>query len=293
MNQKTEEKVEEKTPAQLRQEQREKINVVRSDNDPTKDDEDNNDKDDEKEEEKEDEEEKEEELEKEEKKDDDEEGDEKEEKEEDDPEKLKRSIERMKRRINTKTNNEKELKKQLDQLQAKLKEIEEKGENTLTEEDVETRAEQKAEAKRIKDEFNAACARLEESASATNKTFTDDIKELGEDYGSIPTYMIEMLDDLKFGGEVLNYFIKNPEEYEKVRTLRPGKMATKLAEINEAVKPKKPVKEISKVPPPNKPVKTAPTGEAANLTITGKETQEEFNRKRALQIERKRQMRGR
>lgn len=297
MNQKVDDKVEEKTPAQLRQEQRDKIVSVKSENDITKDDEeekeDDENKDDEGDEGKE--------KEKEEKEDDktktkdddneeDDDGDNEEKK--DDPEKLKKTIARLQKRIGTKTNTEKELAKQLADVQAKLKTIEdEKGEKLLTEEDVEARAKQIATSELAQKEFDAACGRLEEAGKAIDKTFPDKVTELGEDYGKIPFHMIEILDETERGGAVLNYLCDNPDEYETIRGMKPGRMAAKLKDISDKLKPKKEVKQISKVPPPNKPI-TPANNSNDTVVITGKETQEEFNRKREKQIAAKRQSRG-
>lgn len=276
---------EKKTPAQL---VREKIEVVSSENN-TDEEENNNENEENNEEENEEvKEEKKEEVEAKKSEEDEEEIEEK----EDDPEKLKKTIERLKRRIGTKTNSEKELAKELADARAKLAKLEEEGTNTLTEEDVETRAEEKARIKREQEKFDETCNKLAEEAEKIDKNFQNKVTELGEDYGKIPPVMIDVLGDINNGGAVLNYLCDNPDEYEKLRVLKPGRMAVKLNEIAETIKPKKAIKEISKVPPPVKSVKPSAQSESGSITITGKEDMAEFVRKRKLMEERKRQARG-
>lgn len=278
---------EKKTPAQLA---REKIEVVSSENNNDDDNENDNEKKSEEEnnEEVKEEEKKEEEVEAKKSEDEEEEVEEK----EDDPEKLKKTIERLKRRIGTKTNSEKELAKELADAKAKLAKLEEEGTNTLTEEDVETRAEEKARIKREQEKFDETCNKLAEEAEKIDKNFQNKVTELGEDYGKIPPVMIDVLGEINNGGAVLNYLCDNPEEYEKIRILKPGRMAVKLNEIAETIKPKKTNKEVSKVPPPIKAVKPSAQSENGTITITGKEDMAEFVRKRKLMEERKRQARG-
>ena len=275
-----------KTPAQL---EREKIEVVASENKIT--DEEDNENETEENNEEEIEEKVEEEVKEEDNKKSEEDNEEDEVKEEDDPEKLKKTIERLKRRISTKSSSEKELKEQLIEIQSKLKKIEEDGASTLTEEDVKTRASEEAKAIVAQKEFDEACNRLAEEAEKIDKNFTSKVVELGEDYGKIPPVMIDILDDIKTGGAVLNYLCDNPEEYEKIRVMKPGRMATKLTEISEQLKPKKAVKEISKVPDPIKPVKQGSGSESGVITLTGKEDMKEWVRKREEQIARKRGVR--
>lgn len=212
-------------------------------------------------------------------------------KEEDDPVKLKKTIERLKRRVSTKASEAKENAKKLADAEAKLAALaDEEGKAILTEEDVETRAEQKAEEKRIQKEFMETLDKLETEAKEIDADFPSKVTELGEDYGKIPPIMIDVLGDIPRGGAVLNYLCDNPEEYEKIRTMKPGKMLVKLGEISEKIKPKKPVKEISKVPAPNKPIKTSNNNDS--ITLTGKEDMQEFVRKRNAQIAAKRAARG-
>ena len=294
MNQKTDEEIK-KTPKELRQEQRDSIEVVKSDHDITTEDEpeDKEDKEEEKEEkdeteDKETKEEKDDKETKETKDEDDEQVD-----DENDPEKLKKTIAKLQRRIGTKTNTEKTLKDQLADAQAKLKAIEDAqadGTKVLTEEDVKTEAQKIAQQQRAQEKLDNAFEKLEKSAKEIDKNFPEKVTELGQDYGLIPIPMIEILDDLERGGAVLNYLCDNPEEYEEIRKLTPGKMATKLNAINEKVKPKKAVKEISKVPAPNQPVK--PQATPNDTVVTGKESMEDFVRKRAAMREKKRQARG-
>ena len=188
-------------------------------------------------------------------KDEKEEDDDEEVKEETDPEKLKRTIERLKKRIGKKTGSEKELRKELDAANAKLKALEEEGKPTLTEEDVETRAEKIAAQKQAEKEFNAACDKLYEEAIKIDKNFEKKVNELAEDVGKIPGHMIAMLEDVERGGAVLNYLCDNPEEYEDILGLSLVKQANRLHKISEKLKPVKPRKEISKAPEVKEPIK--------------------------------------
>jgi len=271
----------EKTPAQL---QRESIAVTSH----TVEDDDKEEKEAE-EEVKEDEVEDKEEEDKEEAKEDDEDDDAK--KEEDDPVKLKKTIERLKRRVSTKASEARENAKLLAEAKAKLAAVEdEEGKAILTEEDVETRAEQLAEQKRLAKEFNDTLEKLEDEAKAIDKDFPTKVTELGEDYGKIPPIMIDMLGDIKYGGAVLNYLCDNPEDYESIRKMKPGKMLVKLGEISEKVKPKRVTREVSRVPAPNKPISSSNNQDT--VTITGKESMDDWVRKRNLQIAKKREARG-
>lgn len=291
MNQKVDEKPVEKTAKELRQEQRESIPVVQSENDITKDDE--PEEKEEKEEKKEDEvedkkEEPEEKKDQQETKEDD---DDEKEDDENDPVKLKKTIEKLQRRIGTKTNIEKTLKDQLADAQAKLKAVEEaNGEKVLTEEDVKTEAQKLARAQREQEIFDEQCAKLEKEAKAIDKNFPTKVTELGQDYGPIPASMIDILDDTDRGGAVLNYLCDNPDEYEEIRKLKPGKMAVELNKISDKLRPKKPVKEISKAPKPNEPVK--PQSTPNDTVVTGSESMDDFVRKRAAMREKRRQTRG-
>lgn len=210
-------------------------------------------------------------------------------KEETDPEKLKRTIERLKKRIGKKTGSEKELRKELDALKAKLEALETEGKPTLTEEDVETRAEKIAAQKQAQKEFDAACNRLADEAIKIDKNFNSKVQELAEEVAPIPGHLIGMLDDIERGGAVLNYLCDNPEEYEELLGLSLVKQANRLYKISEKVKPTKPRKEISKVPEVKEPVK--PSNNSDVVVLSDKDDMATWIEKRNKQIAQKRGMR--
>ena len=219
-------------------------------------------------------------------KDEKEEDDDDEEKEETDPDKLKRTIERLKKRIGKKTGSEKELKKELDELKNKLKALEEEGKPTLTEEDVETRAEKLAKEKQAQKEFDAACNRLADEAIKIDKNFNNKVQELAEDVAPIPGHVIGMLDDIERGGAVLNYLCDNPEEYEELLGMSMAKQAIRLSKLSEKVKPVKPRKEISKVPEVKEPVK--PSNNSDVVVLSDKDDMATWIEKRNKQLAQKR-----
>lgn len=215
-----------------------------------------------------------------------EEDEDEEEKEETDPEKLKRTIDRLKKRIGKKTGSEKELKRELDTLKEKLKALEEEGKPTLTEEDVETRAEKIAAQKQAQKEFDAACNRLADEATKIDKTFTDKVKDLAEEVAPIPGHMIAMLDDTERGGAILNYLCDNPEEYEELLGMSMAKQANRLNKLSEKLKPVKPRKEISKVPEVKEPVK--PSNNSDVVILSDKDDMATWIEKRNKQLAQKR-----
>lgn len=176
--------------------------------------------------------------------------------------KTKRQIERMQTRIDkltaqkTTSDTEKaELKKLLD---AKK----EDGTLTLTEEEVERRAELKANEKLLVKQFNNAVNTLAREAKALDKDFNANIKTVTDEIGLLPPVMIGILEDLvseatdkKAGAEVLVYLSKNVDEYEDIHQLTEGRMALALQKIANKIT-KKPAKPISRVPEPNAPINT-------------------------------------
>ena len=211
-------------------------------------------------------------------------------------EKLRKQVERLNKRvgktIGERDNIKKELREAKASLDAKLKD----GTQPLTEDEVERRATEKANQTVIDREFNRDQERLAKAAIKADKDFMKKVNELAEDVAPIPGQMIGMLTDLENenGGAVLAYLANNPDEFEEIHTLSMVKMARRLDKISEKlaeeVKPKP--KKISSAPKPLEGV----GGNASNnstLVITGKESMEDFARKRAIQIEQRRKDRMR
>lgn len=139
-----------------------------------------------------------------------------------------------------------------EQLSAKT----EGGEKVLTEEDIEKEAERRAAIKDAEREFIKACNRLQENAIKISKDFDKKIAELSDDIGPIPSQLIGILDDIENGGAILNYLTDNPDEAEEIYQLPTAKMAVKLAKIGIKLTPIKESKKVSQVPPPNEIIKT-------------------------------------
>jgi len=180
--------------------------------------------------------------------------------------------------------------------------LEEKPVEGLTEEEVERRAAEKVAEKLrekqledAKKEFEDNCDTLEAAAIKIDTNFPRKVQELAEDLGPIPRAVINTLAELdnKNGGAVLNYLADNVDEAEEIYDLRNNerRLAIKLTRLSDKLKEEaKPVRrERSNVPPPITPVDGAVKD---NNRITGKETQEEFNAKRARQIEERNKQRG-
>lgn len=203
--------------------------------------------------------------------------------------KTKRQIERMQKRIdslakksNTTETENAELKKLLD---AKK----EDGTLTLTEEEVERRAELKAEEKLIDREFKRDVNNLAKSANTLDKEFNKNIKVVTDEIGLLPPVMIGILADLeneagkKVGPEVLVYLSKNIDDYEDIYPLSEGRMAIKLQKLAEKVTRKAP-KAISQVPKPNDPV----GGNRVSTPLNDKMTDAEWIAKREADVKAKR-----
>lgn len=193
--------------------------------------------------------------------------------------------ERIQKRIDKEVAKRKELEKELAEAKKQLAAKPVKDGEGLTEEEVERRSEAKAEQKATEREFVNSCNRLADAATKLDKEFKAKVDNMATEVAPIPGAMIGILDDLENGGAVLSYLTNNLDDYEEIYVLNPAKMGIRLARISDKIlaegKPKP--KEISKVPPPMKPVGSA--GGNVSVTITGQETQEEFNRKRLVQIQ--------
>lgn len=179
---------------------------------------------------------------------------------------------RVQRRIDRLTAKTTELELKNKELEAKLAA---KPDKALSEEEVETRANQKATQITTEREFVNACNRLAKDATATDKEFKKKIDAVVDELGGIqsggmPPHMIGMLDDMDDGGKVLAHLANDIDTYEEVIGLPMAKMATRLAKIStqiaadeakaaaEAKKNKGP-KEPSKVPNPVEPIRGGST----------------------------------
>lgn len=189
--------------------------------------------------------------------------------------------------------------KRVQELEARLKEHPVEG---LTEEEVQRRAAELAatklaeqQAKDAKKKFEDTCDSLESVAIKTDKDFSKKIVEVTSELGPIPAPIIEVLGDLEHGngGQVLAYLADNIDEAEDLYELRdnPRRLDRALSKISDKLKEaeKKPKRERSNLPAPIEPVGNS---RQESTRITGKETQEEFNAKRAKQEAEKRAARG-
>ena len=210
-------------------------------------------------------------------------------------EKLQRTIDRLKKRVDKTTAERGETAKKLAAAEAALA-AKPDAEKVLTEEEVERRSEAKATQKDLERKFTNDCNRLYEQATKIDKEFKAKVDAMAEDVGLIPGSLIGVLAELDNGGEVLSYLTNNIDVAEEMYALsnRPatlgiklGKLADKLAEAS-----KKPVKAVSKVPNPLTPPGSnrAPSSTAV---ITGKESMDEFVRKRNAQEAQKQEDRRR
>jgi hypothetical protein len=166
---------------------------------------------------------------------------------------------RIQRRIDRLTAKSSALEKENAELKAKLAA---KPDKVLSEEEVETRANTKAQQISNEREFTNACNRLAEAATKVDKEFKKKIDSVVDELGGLqsggmPPHMIHILDDMDNGGEVLSHLANDIDTYEEVITLPMGKMASRLAKIatkieedKKAATKKPPIKDPSKVPNP-------------------------------------------
>lgn len=216
--------------------------------------------------------------------------------------KLARKNERQQRKWDRLAGEKKAAEDRVKELEAQLAE---KTVDGLTEEEVERRAEARAEEKRKADkiladqkEFEKNCDTLEDAAKKVDKDFTKKINELVQDIGSaIPNTVINTLVELDHGngGEVLAYLANNVDEAEDVFELKDDarKLTIKLTRISDKlVEAKKaPKRQRSNLPPPIEPV-TEGNRKDSTGPLTGKESMEDFVAKRNKQIAEKRAAQG-
>lgn len=203
--------------------------------------------------------------------------------------KTKRQIERMQKRIDTLTAKSRNTEAEKTELQKLLDAKKEDGSLTLTEDEVERRAELKAEEKLAQREFKKAVNSLAGGANKLDKDFNSNIKIVTDEVGLLPPVMIGILEDLeneagvKVGPEVLVHLSKNIDDYEDIFPLSEGRMALKLKALADKIT-KKTARAISQVPKPNDPV----SGNRVNTQLNDKMSDEEWIAKRNAEIAAKR-----
>ena len=203
--------------------------------------------------------------------------------------KTKRQVERMQKRIDTLTAKTRTTETENVELKKLLDAKKEDGSLTLTEEEVERRAELKAEEKLGARQFQKAVDSLAKGANALDKEFNKNIKIVTDEIALLPPVMIGILEDLEneagknVGAEVLVYLSKNIDAYEDIYSLSEGRMALKLQNLANKIS-KKPAKPVSQVPAPNKPV----GGNNVQSPLNDKMTDDEWISKRNAEVAAKR-----
>lgn len=211
--------------------------------------------------------------------------------------KAKRKDERIQKRIDTEVAARKTLETENARLKAQLEADPDK---KLTPEQIESRANEIAatrlaerNAKELQDAFDNSCEKLAKDATKIDKEFNTKVHEMAEMFGPIPSFAIGILDDLENGGEVLAFLANDEDEAELMYELKdkPAKLAKVLVKLSDKLlEEKKPkVKSLSRVPNPIKPVNGT---RIQNNTITGKESTDEYVRKRIAQKVEQRKQRG-
>lgn len=213
--------------------------------------------------------------------------------------KAKRKDDRMQRRIDMAIAEKKAADAEIVRLKAQ---IEANPDQKLTAEEVESRAEAIA-AKKVADreieelntKFQAACGKLMTEAIKVDKDFDAKIHNIARDFGLIPVFMINVLDELDNGGEVLAFIANDDEVAEHIYSLenKQTKMTKALVEIsNKLAEAKKaPRRQISRVPDPITPV----TGSrVASTAITEADTKnmDNYVAKRQKQMAEQRKLKG-
>jgi hypothetical protein len=174
----------------------------------------------------------------------------------------------------------------------------------VTDEDIERMAEERADKKlkaqlldKAQKEFDRLCDKLETAAAKIDPKFTTKVSEMVEELGApIPSAMMSIIGDLdnENGGAVLNYLTENIEEAEELYAMSERRMTQKLIRISDKLKanekPARNAKPRSNAPDPVRPIQERAVNNDMNLT--GKESMEDFARKRAKQVEERRKTRG-
>jgi len=207
--------------------------------------------------------------------------------------KAKRKEDRMQRRIDEaiagKAAAEDELKK--------FKEA--NPDSKLTEEEVEARANALAEKKlrdkelaNIQADFDKTCEVLQKAAVKIDPKFDENIADVADQFGPIPSFLIGVVSEFENGAEVLATIAADDDLAEKLWELKgkPAKMTKELVELStKLANAKKPAKrQISKVPDPITPVNSRNSGNSITLTEADAKDMDTYVRKRRAQMEERR-----
>jgi hypothetical protein len=206
---------------------------------------------------------------------------------------------RIQRKIDKEVAKRKTLEEENAELKRKLAEATEGKEGKYDEDEVEKRAETKAQQKQAEREFVTASNRLADAAEKIDKDFLKKIKTIAEDVAPIPGHMIGILDDLDNGAAILANLADDVDEYERIITLNPTKAAVELAKIGNKLLAKPEPKKLSKLPEPINPIGGKTSSTNNELVITDKEIKDsggtitqDFIRKRNAQIAERQKMKA-
>lgn len=175
-------------------------------------------------------------------------------------EKEERRQARVQKRIDKITSDRNRLAEENEALKRQLSE---KPDSELTQEEVDRRAELKANEKLILQRFNDDKAKLQKQGEKADKDFNSNVKDMADDLGLIPSVVIGVLADLDHdnGGEVLAYLAKpeNVNLAEDIYELQnnPVKLGQKLAKLSDKLhdeKTNRKRKGRSGLPPPIRPI---------------------------------------
>jgi vacuolar-type H+-ATPase subunit I/STV1 len=203
--------------------------------------------------------------------------------------KARRKDDRMQRRIDeaiaAKTAAEEELKRFKDA----------NPDSKLTEEEVEARANAIAEKKlrdrelaNLQSDFDKTCATLQKAAIKLDPKFDDNIADIADQFGAIPSFMIGVISDFDNGAEVLVAIANDDELAEKIYGFKnsPAKMTRELVELStKLANAKKPARrQISKVPDPITPVNPRNNNGSTVITEADTKDMDTYVRKRQAQM---------
>jgi chemotaxis protein histidine kinase CheA len=193
----------------------------------------------------------------------------------------KEEKDKIQRRIDREVAKRKALEQEIADLKKKL---EAQPDKNLTEEEVEKRAEEKANAKNAEKEFVNACNRLAEAGTKLDDKFNEKIQDLAEDIGPIPGMMIGILDDLENGAAVLKHLTEDHDLAEKIYGMTPAKMGVELAKLGSKIA-KPAAKQISKAPTP--PNNLGGGSRKSNIQLNDKMSDKEWIERRNQQLREK------
>lgn len=171
-----------------------------------------------------------------------------------DKEELKaaKKTERLEKKVAKEAQKRRDAEKRVKELEAKIAANPDK---VLTEEDVETLSEKKANEKQLIKEFAQTSNRLADDAQKhlklKDKEFNSLVAEALEelDIKGVPGEIVGALGDIDNGGAVLAHMLKNVDEFEEICQLknRPVKLGMELAKLSTKLSTPK-QKKISQVP---------------------------------------------